>query len=209
MPTSRRYRSPTRQRQADATRRRIANAARDLMIEKGFDGATVAQIADRAGVSAQTVYAVFGSKKNIVAELMDRARFGPAYQELVRGAEQTTDPASRLRTVAGIARRIYDAERAEMHLLQGAAAVAPELAALGQEQEHTRYTAQAPVAEMLAASGQLRPELSTDIARDILWTLTGRETYRMLVIECGWPSERYETWLADLLAHALLTRRRP
>jgi hypothetical protein len=62
---------------------------------------------------------------------------------------------------------------------------------------------------MLAASGQLRPELSTDIARDILWTLTGRETYRMLVIECGWPSERYETWLADLLAHALLTRRRP
>jgi AcrR family transcriptional regulator len=201
---TRRYSSPVRRQQADDTRRRIADAARDLMIENGFDRTTVAEIARASGVAAQTVYAVFGSKRGIMAELMNRARFGPAYQELVRAAKRTTDPAARLRTVAGITRRVYDAERAELGLLQGAAAVAPELAALGQEQEHSRYESQAAVIEALAISEQLRPELSRQDARDILWALTGRDTYRMLVVDRAWPPERYESWLADLLVSALL-----
>ncbi len=40
-------------------------------------------------------------------------------------------------------------------------------------------------------------------ARDILWAFTGRDMYRMFVIEQGWTSEEYETWLAQLLVKML------
>ncbi|MEU6579292.1 helix-turn-helix domain-containing protein [Nocardia sp. NPDC046763] len=204
MSTPRRYSSSNRRRQAEENRQRILSAARDLMTEKGFDGATIAEIARAAGVSAQTVYAVFGSKKGILAELMDNARFDDDYLVTVRTAKETTDPVQRLRLVAAIARRVLDAERSEMHLLHGAAAVSPELAAIGQEKEQMRFEQQAPVIDVLVGSGRLKAGLDVATARDILWTLSGRETYRMLVIERGWSSERYEAWLAELLVEALL-----
>ena len=39
---------------------------------------------------------------------------------------------------------------------------------------------------------------------DILWAFTGRDLYRMLVIERGWSSDEYEHWLAELLIQTLL-----
>jgi hypothetical protein len=42
------------------------------------------------------------------------------------------------------------------------------------------------------------------MARDALWTLTGRETYRMLVITRGWTPDQYEKWLGDTLIRTLL-----
>lgn len=46
--------------------------------------------------------------------------------------------------------------------------------------------------------------LSLSQARDILWAFTGRDIYRMLVIERGWTSEEYEKWLAQLLIKTLI-----
>ena len=64
------YRSPLRKERAADTRRRIAAAALELFTEHGFGGTTVAAIAERAGVSAQTVYATFGSKGAILRALL-------------------------------------------------------------------------------------------------------------------------------------------
>jgi hypothetical protein len=52
--------------------------------------------------------------------------------------------------------------------------------------------------------GALRPGLSLGEAMDVLWALTSYDLYRMLVVEQRWGSERYETWLAQLLAQHLL-----
>ena len=56
----------------------------------------------------------------------------------------------------------------------------------------------------LRGAKRLRPELSYRTARDILWTLTGSEIYRMLVRERGWNSQKYQNWLADTLVRTLL-----
>jgi AcrR family transcriptional regulator len=179
------------------------------MLVSGFDGTTIDAIAGEAGVSVQTVYAVFGSKKGIVAELMDRARFGEAYREAVTQAKETSDPSDRLRGVARITRQVYAAERAEIELLRGVGAVSPELASLEREKEAQRFEAQARNADVLASSGRLRPGITSSAARDIVWTLTGRDTFRMLVVERGWALSRYEEWLGDTLVRALLTDRPP
>ncbi|TLZ31303.1 MAG: helix-turn-helix transcriptional regulator, partial [Gammaproteobacteria bacterium] len=51
------YHSPRRAEQAIATRRAVLDAARDLFIEQGYAVTTVADIARRARVAVDTVYA--------------------------------------------------------------------------------------------------------------------------------------------------------
>ena len=123
------YYSLVRSKQADETRARIAATARKLILCRGFEAATIEAIARGAGVAEPTVYAVFGSKGRILAELVDRAAFGPVFQKLIGEAERLTDPIARLRLTARIARQVYDGERAESELLRKARVVLPEVAA--------------------------------------------------------------------------------
>ena len=51
-------------------------------------------------------------------------------------------------------------------------------------------------ARHLHEGGQLRPEVSVDDARDILWTYSSAELYDLLAIPRGWPPERYGRWVA-------------
>jgi TetR/AcrR family transcriptional regulator, regulator of cefoperazone and chloramphenicol sensitivity len=201
------YYSLVRQRQADETRARIAAAARQLILNEGYEVATIEAIAREAGVATPTVYAVYGSKRRILTELIDRAAFGPAYQALVGEVKDLTDPVARLRLSARIARQVYDSERLEFDLLRKAGVVIPELAAIEHEKECGRYEGQASTITLLVQSGQLRSGLDEKEARDVFWTLTARDIYRMLVIEREWSSDRYEKWLSDAIISALVIQK--
>ena len=60
----------------------------------------------------------------------------------------------------------------------------------------------------LQAIGALRPGLSFERARDILWTLIAWEVYELLVIERGWSLDDWESWIAESVA-VLLLRQSP
>jgi len=202
------YKSLVRQRQAGDTRVRIVEATRQLLQSEGYAGMTVEAIAQRAKVSAPSVYAIFKSKTGILTELLDQSTFGADYENAVRQALGARDPESRLRLAAPIARQIHDAQSATFDLLRGAGVVAPELAKLEQQRECLRYERQERMIISLRDAGALRPELDYTTARDIFWMLTGRDVYRMLVRERGWSSQKYQDWLADTLVQSLLTRGR-
>jgi AcrR family transcriptional regulator len=51
------------------TRERLLRAARELIEESGYGGASVAAIAERAGVAAGTLYRHFSSKEELFVEL--------------------------------------------------------------------------------------------------------------------------------------------
>jgi AcrR family transcriptional regulator len=207
MPKSvrRAYKSLTRQRQAHETRGRIVEATRQLLEAEGYAGMTVEAVARRAEVAVQTVYAVFGSKTGILAELLNQTTFGSDYEDTVRQTLREKDPEKRLRGAARIARQIHDAQRAGFDLLRGAGVVAPELARLEQERERIRYEREEAMILSLRDAKRLRPGLSYRAARDILWTLTGSDVYRMLVREREWSSQKYQDWLADTLVRSLLS----
>ena len=135
----RRYQSLVRQRQAEDTRRRIVEATRRLLQSEGYAGMTIEAIAQRAEVSAQSVYAIFKSKTGILIALLDQSTFGPDYEEVVRQARKAVDPETRLRLAAGVARQIRGAQSAAFDLMRGAGVVAPELARLEQQRERLRY----------------------------------------------------------------------
>src|SRR5260370_26644485 len=200
-----------RRSQAGDTRRRIVEATRQLLQSEGYAGMTIEGIAQRAEVSAQSVYAIFKSKTGILTELLDQSTFGADYEDAVRQALSASNPETRLRLAAPIARQIHDAQSATFDLLRGAGVVAPELAKLEQQRECLRYERQERMIISLRDSRRLRPGLDHGTAPDIFWMLTGRDVYRMLVRERGWSSQKYQDWLADTLVHSLLTpaRRSP
>jgi AcrR family transcriptional regulator len=198
------YKSLVRERQADDTRQRIVEATRQLLEREGYAAMTIEAIAQRAEVSAPSVYAIFKSKTGILVELVERSTFGAEYEDLVRQATSASDPQTRLRLAARIARQIHDAQSATFDLLRGAGVVAPELAALEQQRECVRYEKQKTMITFLRDSGKLRPALDYETARDIFWMFTGRDVYRMLVRERGWSPQQYEDWLAGTLVDSLL-----
>jgi AcrR family transcriptional regulator len=198
------YKSTVRQRQAHETGQRIVEATRQLLETEGYAGMTIDAVARRAEVSVQTVYAAFGSKTGIFVELLNQTTFGAQYEDTVRRIMEEKEPEKRLRGAARIARLIHDAQREGFELLRGAGVVAPELARLEEERERMRYERQEAMIVSLRDAKRLRPKMTYQAARDILWTLTGSDVYRMLVRERGWSSQKYQDWLADTLVRSLL-----
>ena len=201
------YHSRARQRQAEETRQRILAATRELFASRGYAGTTLDAIAGVAEVSPKTVSAVFGSKRALLAELINPDAFGPHFQQLLDQLRATPEPSRRLSLVAQITRQAYEPLVPELELLRTAGAVAPELADLAQQVEARRRQNQARLVGYLHEQQVLRPDLSLEEATDLLWALTSYDLYRMLVVERRWSPERYETWLAQLLIQHLLQAR--
>jgi len=198
------YHSETRNTQAAETRSRILNAARKLFQAEGFDRVTINKLAKAADVSMPTIYAVFKSKRGVLQALIDEALPQEQFASLVDNSMQEKSPEKRLSITAKMARQIYDAERELMDILRGASVVAPEFKELEEEREKRRYERQGEYVNKMIKEKLLAKELTLRKARDILWALTGRDMYRMWVIERGWTSDEYEKWLAKLLVKSLL-----
>ena len=81
------YNSTHRTRQAAQTREAIVAAAIDRFGAHGWAGTTLGAIAERAGVSVETIYATFGSKKALLKSAMGVAIVGDT--EEVPLAERT------------------------------------------------------------------------------------------------------------------------
>lgn len=198
------YNSLTRNKQAAETRDRILTAAKNLFKLEGFDCVTIEKIAGIANVSIPTIYSLFQSKLGVLRALIDEAFPPNQFDALVQKSKQEKSPEERLRISAKIARQIYDAERAQMEIFRGASVLSPEFKELEKEREMRRYGRQEITIQAMVREKSLAKGLKMDEARQILWALTGRDLYRLLVIEQGWASKKYEKWIAQLLIKALM-----
>lgn len=202
--SKRAYHSETRDAQAAQTKSNIIEAAKTLFQNEGFDKVTINRIAQVAQVSTPTVYALFKSKRGVLQALIDEALPPSQFSSLVEGSMNEKSPKKRLGLTAKLARQMYDAEKSLMDILRSASVVSSEFKELEQERELRRYERQADFVKMMKKDKSLANGLTLEKARDILWTLTGRDLYRMLVVERGWSSEEYEKWLAGMLIRSLL-----
>ncbi len=197
------YRSPLREQQANATRRNIAAAAEHLLIANGYAGMTIDAIAKEARVAPQTVYAVFGSKRGILAALLDRIIYEDDFADLIEKAYDSASAYEALRFSTSLVRRLYESEGEVYSLLRGAGVLDPELARLETNREAKRRKATEQHVQHILAD-RLRPGMELQVAQDLFWALTSRDIYRMLVHERHWSGETYEHWLLHILAVSLL-----
>jgi AcrR family transcriptional regulator len=199
-----------RARKALETRRRVLDAAEALFTRDGYAATTMIEIAEDADVAVQTLYAVFGNKRAILTELIDARVVEDGHAASLpdradwRAMEREPDPHRQLALFAEIATRIGNRSAAINEIMAQAAGADPEIAAIYQQQRHSRYRDERRVARSLARKGALREGLSETQAADIIWAIGTTRTYRALVYERRWPTDQYECWLKDLLTRTLL-----
>src|SRR6478735_5686159 len=97
-----------RARQAQLTRDEILGAARRLFAEQGYSRTSVRDIAEAAGVSAQTVYDSIGSKQAIVARLNDLIDAEAGILAIVGGSVGSDDPEQIMAVQAKVVRSILE-----------------------------------------------------------------------------------------------------
>jgi AcrR family transcriptional regulator len=162
------YHSRVRLRQAEETRRRILEAAHEVFESCGYALTTLEAIAEIAEVSPKTIAAVFGSKRALLAAVINPEAFSTPVQQLIEELRATEDPSRRLSLVAQITRQAYEPLASSLELLRTAGAVAPELADLAQQVETRRRQNQFRLMAFLHEQGVLRSGLSLEEATDVL-----------------------------------------
>ncbi len=174
-------------------------------MERGYGSTTVDAVAARADVSPETIYAVFGSKRSLLAELVDVSISGDVdappviEQDWVVQMRGERDPRRRLRLLARYGRAILERRAAIDQVVRGAAASDPDLAALGDGTRAQRFAGQRELLRIVIGDAALRAGMDLDVAADILYAIGSPETYLLLVGDRRWSAARFESWYGDTL----------
>lgn len=199
-----------RQVAAEQTQRAIVEAAARLFAQNGYQPTSIARVAADAGVAVQTVYNSIGGKREVLSRVLDFAAAGDRAPEPVpdfmrRMAENETDPHRIIDQLVDFWQDALARTAPVFRILREAAVVDPEAAALERERAARRMSNYGHAADILAARGALRGELTADAAAATIFAIGHPETYRTLVIEGSWDVQRWATWARASLHNALLS----
>ena len=206
----RRYDSSRRQEQARDNRRAVLHAARQLFLQDGFAATTMPAIASAAGVSVQTVYNAFSNKPRLAKAVFDVAIAGddepvPMLQRASLGrVRDAPDARTKLRLYGEFLAEVAPRHVPVQLVIRDAAASDPEARAVWAELQAERLKGMTLFARALHDDGHLRPGVSAEEARDVLWTCNSAELFQLLVLERRWPPERYGRWVAEVLISSLI-----
>jgi AcrR family transcriptional regulator len=208
---SRAYRSPRRAEGAARTRSRIVAAARTLLVDAGYARTTVTEVARRAGVSVDTLYASVGRKPQLVLAVVDdilgegRGPVPAAQREYV----------ARMLVTAGLAAKLGVYADAMGRLQPQVAPLLRALAFAGEEDaacadafrtiDERRAANMRLLAADLRTTGELRPDLDDGAVADLVWSTNSWEYFTVLQ-RGGFTPERYADHLADLWYRTLAAK---
>ncbi|MFI9760786.1 TetR/AcrR family transcriptional regulator [Streptomyces sp. NPDC051963] len=200
------YNSEGRREAARRNRAAVLTACRELLFREGYHATTVRAVAERAGVSAETVYKSFGGKPGMVKALWDITLAGddepvpmadrPQLQEILR----TGELGAKLRLYAAYARGIHERIAPLFALLTQAGPDVGEVLETGERERLTGVTA---FVAHLDEVGALGPEADPAHLADALWALAGPQLYTQFTAGRGWSADTYEEWLAATLTATL------
>lgn len=188
----------------------VVDAASRLFLERGYGATTIEAISELADVPSATVYRLFSSKHGILKSLLDVSIAGDdedvpmPNRPQVQAVLSERDPARQLAGFVAIVVQVNTRVAPLYRILVSATGTDPDATALLDALTNQRQEGQRLIARSLARTGALRPELRERDAADIIHALLSPELYRLLVIERGWKTGRYQPWLAKTLIHQLL-----
>jgi AcrR family transcriptional regulator len=195
-PTKRTYDSTRRTLQAAQTRDAVVHAAMARFATTGWAGTTLADIAASAGVSVETIYKGFGSKKGLLRATIDAAVVGdtepvplsqrPEYLALGEGSTE-----ERIAHAAAMTATIHARAAGVWQALVEAASADEEVDGWRVELEQARHR-QIADSVTLILGGVVDEQLAT-----MAWILFSSDTYRKLVQDLGYTRARYEAFLVD------------
>lgn len=186
------------------TRNRILLAAAAEFPVHGYAATTVTKLAAAAGVSVQTLYLAWGSKRALLRGYMDDALAGGVGSPEDASKRFTgLSPRERLVELASLVTEIAERAATGWRLYRDAAAIDPEIAADWEELQMLRHRTITRVLQPIPAD-ELAGGLTTAQAADTAWTIASPESYDLLVHRLGYPLDQFHHWMERTLISSIL-----
>jgi len=203
------YDASRRREQARARRLATILAARDLFERDGFRLTTIAAVAARAGVSAESIYKGFGSKAALAKAAFDITVVGDdepvpvAERPAMQAVRDEPDVRRKIEMfVGGLVHRQARSANVQI-LIRDGRHVDDSLAPIWAKLNDEGLVGMTMLGRHLLDSGQLRDGIDVDEVRDVLWNYLAIDTYERLVLSRGWPLHRYSDWLSRAIIAAI------
>lgn len=194
------------------TQRRILTAALDVFAEKGFAGASTAEIAARAGVAEKTIFANYGSKQALLVKTLTPSTLALLEPQAFEGLFEALRPGRSLRDLltALVKNRVSLVSRHpnRMKLVLQEAILRPEI----REGMAEKFRVGAPFFAAAFRDLQERGELRSDlpirtIMRTLMSTTLGLSmSYAVLGFEADLDLDAEINNVVDLLVSGLSPR---
>ena len=202
------YVSSLRTEQAEATRTRIIAAAAACFSESGWSGTTLAQIADRAGVTPQAVHLSVGSKPALLMAALGQAIGGadaerPQFERALfhDALRDDSTNAERARAFAAAIAAIHEQAGSLFEVLAQAEQTDPDLRRRRAEIKDRRLDL---VRGLVRGSGRRRGA-AFDRLVDVIYALSSTSLHNEFASR-GWTGKAYQNWLTDELIRLLQDR---
>jgi len=197
---------PPTKSEAQQTRRRVLESARQLFVEHGYAGTTVAAVAAHAGVSPETIYLSLGGKRGLLEGVMDIT--GPHDSaadddEWWHRVDELPTASERLDKTVEYSCRILARTRPVHALIRGAADKEAFAASLGRRLLQERLVNQTERIRRYLGD-ELTHGLSVAEAGERYCALASPDLYHVLTVELRWTADHHQDWLTNLLHTELL-----
>jgi AcrR family transcriptional regulator len=194
------YHAPLREGAAQRTRALITEAAKETFEQRGWQGATVPAIAERAGVSGSTVEAIFRTKPVLLQAAVDYAIRGdidplPMRDRAITAQiESAADARAMLALHAAHLRGIHSRSADLAFVVEHAAKSDERVATLWQQMnENRRYGVEWAARTLRDKPGVER--LDVDYVEQTFWVALDWGNYRTLTDHAGLSDDDYEHWI--------------
>jgi len=209
----RQYRAPLREHAALRTRRLVTKAAKETFEKQGWSGATMATIAERAGVSQSTVEALFRTKPALLQAAVDYAIRGDIDPLPIRGRKISTDmeaapdAVSMLELHAGHLRAVQGRSARLAFVVEQAAKSDRRVAVLWRRMNVNRRDGVEWAARTLLAKPAVKHLRAADVEKTF-WVALDSGNYRLLTDYVGLSADEYERWILEYYLRMFALKRR-
>lgn len=186
------------------TRQRLLESATAEFEAHGYTTATVSRIAARAGVTVQTLYLAWGSKRALLRAYLESTLADGSHPPGDVSSRFTEhSPADLITQLANVFVETANRSAAGWRLYREAAATDGQIAADWAELQALRRATYRGILGLIPEVA-LRPGLTTESATDTAWVVASPETFDLLVRHNNYSHERYLEWLSATLRFALV-----
>jgi AcrR family transcriptional regulator len=168
----------------------------------------MADIAAAAKLSRQAVYLHFSDRAELMIALV---RFADEQRNLAQEIHKVTDApsgAAALLETAALQARMNPGIWAAARAVDAVRRLDPAAERSWQDRLAHRLAGAREIVSRLRAENNLRPNLDSDAAADLLWSITSLRMWEDLVLERGWTAAQYEARITELLLISLTRKSR-
>jgi AcrR family transcriptional regulator len=156
-------------RRVDKSKRALADAMVQLMVEKGYEEATVADIAERANVGRSTFYAHYADKEDLLREMLEGLRLHISH------------------AVAAVARSgVHPALVFSLPMLEHVGEVRELCAAIVNRRSAARELVHAMLVELVSDVLRAQPSQVSDASKGVPVSLAAEHIVGSFLAVCHW-----------------------